>query len=75
MKPAPFAYHAPQSLDEATSLLAEYGYDAKLLAGGQSLIPTMNFRLAQPAVLIDLNRVADLAYIRPIEDGGLRSAP
>ncbi len=53
-------------------LLATHGYDAKLLAGGQSLIPTMNFRLAQPSVLIDLNGVLDLASIRPGNDGGLR---
>lgn len=72
MKPAPFQYFAPTSIDEALTLLAEHGYDAKLLAGGQSLIPTMNFRLAQPAVLIDLNNIADLAYIQPTVDGGLR---
>lgn len=63
MKPAPFEYHRPTSVDEALSLLEQHGYDAKLLAGGQSLIPAMNFRLAQPAVLIDLNRVAGLAGI------------
>lgn len=72
MKPAPFVYFAPTSTDEALTLLAEHGYDAKLLAGGQSLIPTMNFRLAQPAVLIDLNNILDLAYIEPATDGGLR---
>jgi CO/xanthine dehydrogenase FAD-binding subunit len=67
MKPAPFAYHAPASLEEVLSLLAEYGDEAKVLAGGQSLVPTMNFRLAQPTVLLDLNRVNGLAGIR--EDG------
>ena len=72
MKPAPFAYFAPTTVDEALDLLTEHGYDAKLLAGGQSLIPTMNFRLAQPAVLIDLNNIPDLAYIQPAADGGLR---
>lgn len=72
MKPAPFVYFAPTSTDEALTLLAEHGYDAKMLAGGQSLIPTMNFRLAQPAVLIDLNNIPDLAYIEPATDGGLR---
>lgn len=72
MKPASFQYFAPTSTDEALSLLTEHGYDAKLLAGGQSLIPTMNFRLAQPAVLIDLNNIPDLAYIQPAADGGLR---
>lgn len=57
---------------EALALLAHHGYEAKPLAGGQSLIPTMNFRLAQPGVLIDLNPIAELAYIRPSDDGGLR---
>ncbi|MFQ5552092.1 MAG: FAD binding domain-containing protein, partial [Gemmatimonadales bacterium] len=57
MKPAPFQYHRPESEREALALLQEHGYDAKLLAGGQSLIPSMNFRLAQPEVLINLNRV------------------
>lgn len=71
MKPAPFAYHRPDTLDEALALLAEHGYDAKVLAGGQSLVPAMNFRLAQPAVLVDLNRVAGLDGI-DAADGGLR---
>jgi len=72
MKPAPFEYFAPTSIEEALSLLARYGYDAKALAGGQSLIPMMNFRLAQPAVLIDLNNIPDLFFIRAAEEGGLR---
>lgn len=72
MKPAPFRYFAPQTLDEALSLLAEHGYDAKPLAGGQSLVPAMNFRLAQPAVLVDLNRIPELAFIRAADGGGLR---
>lgn len=63
MKPASFEYHRPASVDEALALLAEHGYDAKLLAGGQSLVPAMNFRLAQPAVLIDLNRIRALDYV------------
>jgi len=71
MKPAPFEYHRPESVEEALSLLAEHGYDAKLLAGGQSLVPAMNFRMAVPAVLIDLNRVAGLDGITEV-DGGLR---
>ncbi len=71
MKPAPFDYYAPTTTAEALTLLAEHGYDAKPLAGGQSLIPTMNFRLAQPALLIDLNPIAELAYIQPTDDGGL----
>jgi len=72
MKPAPFEYYAPTSVEEALALLAEHGYDAKVLAGGQSLIPTMNFRLAQPSVLIDLNNVSDLFFIRSGENGGVR---
>ena len=64
MKPAPFEYFRPQTLDEALSLLAQHGGDAKPLAGGQSLIPAMNFRLATPAVLVDLNGLGDLSYIQ-----------
>jgi CO/xanthine dehydrogenase FAD-binding subunit len=71
VKPAPFEYHRPDSTDEALALLAEHGYDAKLLAGGQSLVPAMNFRLAQPAVLIDLNRIRPLDYVAQA-DGALR---
>jgi CO/xanthine dehydrogenase FAD-binding subunit len=65
MKPAPFKYIAATSLEHALSLKAEHGDDAKFLAGGQSLIPTMNFRLARPAVLIDINEIRELAGIRP----------
>jgi len=72
MKPAPFAYHAPESVDQAIELLGEAAADAKLLAGGQSLVPAMNFRILQPSVLIDLNRIAALDYIEPSDDGGLR---
>ncbi len=72
MKPAPFKYYAPRTVDHAVSLLAEHGWDAKALAGGQSLIPMMNFRLAQPGVLVDLNNVAELFYIKPGSDGGLQ---
>jgi carbon-monoxide dehydrogenase medium subunit len=71
MKPAPFDYEAPESLDAALHLLARHGGEAKVLAGGQSLIPVMNFRLAQPALLIDLNRLAELDHLRPTDDGGL----
>ncbi len=71
MKPAPFDYLAPESLDEVLSLLVQHGDDAKLLAGGQSLIPVLNFRLARPAVLIDLNRISGLDAIRETESGGL----
>ena len=66
MKPAPFSYHRPETIDEAVSLLAEYGEDAKVLAGGQSLVPMMNLRLAQPSVLLDINGLTDLDYA---EDG------
>ncbi len=72
MKPAPFQYCAPTTVDEALAYLAKYGYEAKALAGGQSLIPMMNFRLAKPAVLVDLNNIAELFYIQPNRDGGLR---
>jgi CO/xanthine dehydrogenase FAD-binding subunit len=72
MKPAPFEYYAPITVEEALSLLAEHGYDAKVLAGGQSLIPMMNFRLVQSSILVDLNNIPELAYINPDENGGLR---
>jgi len=68
VKPPRFDYHAPRSVDEAVALLARYGGDAKVLAGGQSLMPMLNFRLARPAALVDVNRIAALAYIR--EDNG-----
>lgn len=71
MKPAPFEYQAPTSLEAALDLLARHGGDAKVLAGGQSLIPVMNFRLAQPALLIDLNRIPGLDFLRRGADGGL----
>jgi len=61
--PAAFDYHSPQSLDEALSLLKQHAGDAKILAGGQSLIPAMRFRLAMPAILIDINRLDDLRYV------------
>jgi len=71
VKPAKFDYHAPTSLDEAVALLQRYGGDAKILAGGQSLMPLLNFRLSRPAALVDLNRIASLAYIRE-ENGQVR---
>ena len=64
MKAAAFAYHAPRSKSEAVALLAEHGLDGKILAGGQSLVPTMAFRLAKPAVLIDINGIAELDFCR-----------
>ncbi len=68
MIPANFDYIAAKSLDEALSLLAKHKDDAKLLAGGHSLLPAMKLRLAQPKVLIDLGKIKDLSYIK--EDGG-----
>lgn len=63
MKPAPFEYYAPRSVSEVLSLLAEHGYDAKVLAGGQSLVPMMNFRLVQPSVVVDINQIPELGVI------------
>ena len=65
--PAAFDYHPAASVDEAIALLQQYGDDAKLLAGGHSLLPTMKLRLAQPAHLIDLGKIKELSYIR--DDG------
>jgi carbon-monoxide dehydrogenase medium subunit len=64
MKPAPFEYYAPTSVPEVLDLINEHGYDAKILAGGQSLVPMMNFRLVQPAVLVDINNIPELAEIQ-----------
>lgn len=72
MKPAPFDYVIAESVPATLGILAEQGYDAKLLAGGQSLVPAMNFRLVQPSVLIDINRLDELDYVRRTENGGLR---
>jgi aerobic carbon-monoxide dehydrogenase medium subunit len=72
VKPAPFAYFRPDTLDEALEILAAHGGDAKPLAGGQSLVPAMNFRLAQPAALVDLNRVAELFAVETDDRGGVR---
>jgi CO/xanthine dehydrogenase FAD-binding subunit len=64
MKPAPFEYHAPSSIEEVLDLKHQHGDDAKFLAGGQSLVPAMNFRIVQPSVLIDLNRMNELSFIK-----------
>jgi aerobic carbon-monoxide dehydrogenase medium subunit len=69
MIPGKFSYHAPASVPEAIALLGEFGEDAKVLAGGQSLIPLMRFRLAQPGHVIDINRIAGLSYVRADGDG------
>src|SRR5574342_697902 len=67
MKPAPFEYYVPDSIEQALDLLHEHGEGAKLLAGGQRLVPAMNFRVIQPRVLIDLNQIGELRYIRDAE--------
>jgi len=64
MKTAPFEYDDPATVDDSLDLLARYGDDCKVLAGGQSLVPLMNFRLARPARLIDINGIAELTYIK-----------
>lgn len=71
MKPAPFDYHAPETIDEALGLLEQYGFDAKIIAGGQTLGPLLNMRMATPEVLIDINRIQALDYQRHEEDGSL----
>jgi len=71
MKPVAFAYHAPATVEDAIALLTRYGGEGKLLAGGQSLMPLLNFRLSRPAALVDLNALPGLAYIRE-EDGVVR---
>jgi len=69
MKPAPFAYARPESLEDAIGLLHEHGEDARVLAGGQSLMATLNMRLSAPALLVDIGRVAGLAGIEVTGDG------
>jgi carbon-monoxide dehydrogenase medium subunit len=69
VKPSPFTYHRPESLDEALAVLAEVGGDGKVLAGGQSLLPVLSMRLAAPAHLVDVNRLTELAYVRAEPDG------
>ena len=68
MFPANFDYRPARSVDEALEALAQYGDDARVLAGGQSLIPAMRFRLARPSVLVDINPIAGLGYLQ--ETGG-----
>jgi len=72
MKPAPFRYVAARSLDQALQLKAEHGDEARFLAGGQSLVPTMNFRLTQPAMLIDINPLTDCAGVKKYGAPSLR---
>lgn len=68
MKPAPFEYVDPRTLPEALEHLARWGDDAKVLAGGQSLVPMLNLRLARPAALVDINRIAGLDGLEEAED-------
>jgi CO/xanthine dehydrogenase FAD-binding subunit len=74
VKPAPFDYLVPASLEEALDALASHGEDAKVLAGGQSLVPMLNFRLARPAVLVDINRIAGLGGV-DVSDVALTLGP
>jgi CO/xanthine dehydrogenase FAD-binding subunit len=67
MKPVPFEYHSPNSIEQALELMSQHAEEAKILAGGQSLVPAMNFRIIQPGRLIDLNGMEELSYIK--EDG------
>ena len=71
MKPADFGYYRPASVQEAVSLLQRFGADAKVLAGGQSLLPLMNFRLARPSYLVDINQISELSSIS-LTDGKVR---
>ncbi|MBI4528741.1 MAG: xanthine dehydrogenase family protein subunit M [Deltaproteobacteria bacterium] len=71
MKPASFEYFSPTTISEALDLLSQFGTTARALAGGQSLVPMMNFRLARPSHLIDLNRIPELSYVT-VENGELR---
>jgi carbon-monoxide dehydrogenase medium subunit len=74
MLPASFEYHAPKSMDEALGLLDELGDDAKVLAGGQSLIPLLKLRFASPGHLVDINKIKDLDFLEE-RDGALRIGP
>jgi carbon-monoxide dehydrogenase medium subunit len=71
MKTAPFEYHAPRTVDEVLALLAEHADEAKVLAGGQSLVPLLAMRLARPSQLIDINNVVGLSGIRPLDGPGV----
>ncbi len=75
MKPAPFAYHRAHSVAEAVALLAELGDEAKILAGGLSLVPMMNFRLARPTALVDVSRIDGLSYLRADPAGADPASP
>jgi CO/xanthine dehydrogenase FAD-binding subunit len=68
MKPAAFEYVVAESIESAVAALAQAGGEAKIIAGGQSLVPMLNFRLLRPAILVDINRIPDLAYVREEQD-------
>lgn len=70
MKPAPFAYERPSSLEEALAVLGAHGSEARPLAGGQSLIPMLTLRIARPSLLVDLGRVSELDALK-LDDGVL----
>jgi aerobic carbon-monoxide dehydrogenase medium subunit len=72
MYPSRFRYEAPRSIDEAISLLHDHGDDAKVLAGGQSLVPLMKLRFASPGLIVDINNIAGLGYHRADQDGTIR---
>src|SRR5689334_15231355 len=69
VKPSPFTYHRPEEVEEALAVLADVGADGKVLAGGQSLLPILSMRLAAPGHLVDINRLAELSYVRADADG------
>ncbi len=69
MKPSRFRYFTARNVDETVTLLAEHGDEARVLAGGQSLVTLMNLRLARPGVLVDINDISELAYVRPLNGG------
>ncbi len=70
MKPPKFDYYDPRSLDEALALLDRHSDNAKVLAGGQSLMPLLNMRLARPSIVVDINQIEELNYVRA-SDGGI----
>jgi CO/xanthine dehydrogenase FAD-binding subunit len=71
VKPVPFDYRCPDSVEEALELLTTHGEEVKVLAGGQSLVPMLNFRVVRPAMVIDISRLLELDYVRERADGGL----
>jgi carbon-monoxide dehydrogenase medium subunit len=72
MKPSAFEYIVPETVVAALDVMAQYGDEAKVLAGGQSLVPAMNFRMVQPTLLVDLNKISELRYIDQNDDGSVR---